>query len=320
MLLSSSRRARPAFTLLELMVVIAIVVLLAGLLLSAVTKVLIYTDEVRTVSEIGQLSQALEAFRLEFGLYPPSRITLSERGTRDSNGNALMDPYSIQYLNRMFPGIDLDLFIMGQGFHDWNGNGQVDPPYTLEGHEALVLFLGGPPYRSLDYTPGGWHTDKTLPTTPPTPLATTRLGPFYEFNVGKLRPLWNPSKHLYSGYADPYGTPYAYFLARDTSFNNYENDCPSLVGLNFMPYSTTPPGLAIKKYFRPDKFQLISAGRDRLFGIGGHYDPSNPQLSQWNPSAAAMADVGRPGNPTNPDRVQDDYDNITNFTEGKLVP
>ncbi|MCS6977775.1 MAG: prepilin-type N-terminal cleavage/methylation domain-containing protein, partial [Gemmatales bacterium] len=72
MLLSSSRRARPAFTLLELMVVIAIVVLLAGMLLSAVTKVLIYADEVRTVSEIGQLSQALEAFRLEFGLYPPS--------------------------------------------------------------------------------------------------------------------------------------------------------------------------------------------------------------------------------------------------------
>jgi prepilin-type N-terminal cleavage/methylation domain-containing protein len=313
MLLSSSRRPRPAFTLLELMVVILIVVLLAGLLLSAVTKVLIYTDEVRTVSEIGQLSQALEAFRLEFGLYPPSSIILIENGAYDRAIPA--QAYSASYLERMFPGIDLT------AGHDWNGNGISDPPYALEGHEALVLFLGGPPYASLNRAPGGWHTDKTAPTRPPTPTAT-RLGPFYEFNVGKLV-AWNPAKHLWGGYADPYGTPYAYFLARDTSFNNYTNDCSSLVGSHFVPYFTSASGTApnlIIKYHRPDKFQLISAGRDRLFGIGGHYDPSNPQNSQWNPAAGSLADRGRPGNPSSPDRVQDDYDNITNFTEGKMVP
>lgn len=314
MLLSSSRRPRPAFTLLELMVVILIVVLLAGLLLSAVTKVLIYTDEVRTVSEIGQLSQALEAFRLEFGLYPPSAIILIENGAYDRSRQD--HAYSASYLERMFPGIDLT------AGHDWNGNGQVDPlPYQLEGHEALVLFLGGPPYANLNRAPGGWHTDKTNPTRPPTPTAS-RIGPFYEFNVGKLV-TWNAAKHLWGGYADPYGTPYAYFLARDTSFNNYYNDCSSLVGNHFVPYFTsatgTGPSLVIK-YHRPDKFQLISAGRDRLFGIGGHYDPSNPQMSQWNPAALPFADVGRPGNSSSPDRVQDDYDNITNFTEGKLVP
>ncbi len=316
MRLSSSRRPRPAFTLLELMVVILIVVLLAGMLLSAVTKVLIYTDEVRTVSEIGQLSQALEAFRLEFGLYPPSAIILIENGAYDRSDAA--QAYSASYLERMFPGIDLT------SGHDWNGNGQLDGPYLLEGHEALVLFLGGPPYAGLNRVPGGWHTDKTNPTRAPTGNAT-RLGPFYEFNVGKLVG-WNPAKHLWGGYADPYGTPYAYFLARDTSFNNYSNDCPSLVGNHFVPYFTTATGTGpnlVIKYHRADKFQLISAGRDRLFGIGGQYDPSNPQNSQWQlnvPAVLPFADVGRPGNPSSPDRVQDDYDNITNFTEGKMVP
>jgi general secretion pathway protein G len=323
MVRSSPLRARDAFTLLELLVAIAIVVLLAGLLLSAVNKVLVYAEEVRTVYEVGKLSEALELFRSEFGLYPPSRIQLFERGTPP-------DPYSAQYLTRMFSGIDLDLYVTSGGslFHDWNGNGVADPqPYALEGQECLVLFLGGPPYQALGGAPSGWHTDKTFPTRPPTPTAT-RLGPFFEMNLARLGNMadqndFDPVRHIWRGYKDPYGTPYAYFLARDTSFNNYVNDCPSLCGIAFQPYWMSPPTPtpnAPVKYHRPDKFQLISAGRDRRFGTGGHYDPARPQLSHWNPAASAVADLGRPNNPGLPDRVQDDYDNITNFSEGKLVP
>jgi|GEM_PF-6421728 len=329
--------------MIELMIVIVILVMLSALLLSGINKVLVYVDEVRTTSEVSKLSEACETFRLDFGLYPPSRITFSERDS------SLMDAYSIQYLNRLFPGIDLDLFITSGGtqWHDWNGNGAADAnPYTLAGNECLVHFLGGPTYSSIGSTiPLGWHTDKTNPTRPPSATAS-RLGPFYEFNAARLSVTpdlpgltgWDATRNVWRGYNDPYGTPYAYFLASDLSMNNYRgfltrfgevNDCAPLCGGNFMPYFASPPGPIVPsmgtpqpnliKFHRSDKFQIISAGRDRRFGQGGHYNQADPQASLWNPLSGIAPDQGRAGNPALADRVSDDYDNVTNFSEGKLV-
>lgn len=322
------RLPRKGFTLLEVLVVISIIALLAGLITAAANRALVRMDEVRVRYEISQLETALAQFKLTFGRYPPSRIVLSESGNYDPDNphqyseqflQALQ--YSKQYLQDLFPGIDLK----GKGYigkdgrehdgHDWDGDGETAPPdvfYDLQGQECLVFFLGGIPFTGIG--PSGFSTDKTKPTLRPTVKtrptlrptdSKSRLGPFFEFDTSRLKLVRRPndpvSQRFYV-YLDRYGSPYAYFLARDAATNNYLNDCPDLVGPHFQPYVTAisvfPPNAVVIKYHRPKSFQIVSAGKDKIFGSGGLYVPNddNPQLSV------------------------DDYDNITNFSEGLLVP
>jgi len=313
------RLPRKGFTLLEVLVVISIIALLAGLITAAANRALVRMDEVRVRSEISQLETALEQFKLTFGRYPPSRIVLSESGNYDPDNphqyskeflQALQ--YSKQYLQALFPGIDLkdkDGRGKDRPGHDWDGDGALAPPnifYDLQGQECLVFFLGGIPFTGIG--PSGFSTDKTRPTLGPTD-SKSRLGPFFEFDTSRLKLVRDvvppirlpndPVSQRFYVYLDRYGSPYAYFLARDAATDNYLNDCPDLVGPQFRPYVTAisvdPP---VVKYHRPNSFQIVSAGKDKIFGSGGLYVPNddNPQLSVY------------------------DYDNITNFSEGLLVP
>jgi len=302
------RLPRKGFTLLEVLVVISIIALLAGLITAAANRALVRMDEVRVRSEISQLETALEQFKLTFGRYPPSRIVLSESGNYDRTNP--LHQYSEQYLQALFPGINLQ----GEDnyWHDWDGDGVKAPPnifYDLQGQECLVFFLGGIPFTGIG--PSGFSTDKTRPTLGPTD-SKSRLGPFFEFDTSRLKLVRDvvppirlpndPVSQRFYVYLDRYGSPYAYFLARDAATNNYLNDCPNLVGPQFQPYVTAisvdPPNAGVIKYHRPNSFQIVSAGKDKIFGSGGLYVPNddNPQLSV------------------------DDYDNITNFSEGLLVP
>jgi prepilin-type N-terminal cleavage/methylation domain-containing protein len=74
----SSVRARfqdEAFTLLELMVVIAIVVVLAGLLFPAVHSVLDRAKKVQAKNDLTQIVTAVNAFYTEYGRYPTDQTT-----------------------------------------------------------------------------------------------------------------------------------------------------------------------------------------------------------------------------------------------------
>ena len=323
--------SRPGFTVIELMVVILILVVLASLVLSTLGKVNVFVDEVRTTSEIQQLAQACEQFKLRFGRYPPSRIMLVENPNNAPVNNPLYQ-YSRSYLTSLFSGMNPDLFadVNGGGintpgleWHDWNGNGTVDGPFVLEGHQCLVYFLGGP--RLV-----GWSTNRQNPTLPVTPGAT-RDGPYYEFDAGRV-PM--NGQGMPQGFLDHYGTPYAYFLARDASTNNYFNDCPQLINqmanqaqggvgnIPYQPYFQSISGAApnfVIRYHRPDKFQIVSAGRDRVFGLGGHYLPSQPQNSPFASGPPLGLSPTDPRYDLNGDSIVDDWDNITNFTGGRLV-
>ena len=63
------------------------------------------------------------------------------------------------------------------------------------------------------------------------------------------------------------------------------------------------------RYFRPDKFQIVSAGKDLTFGGGGQFNELDAQLSQFRQQdTPALAPL-----------LQFDADNLTNFAEGRLV-
>jgi type II secretory pathway pseudopilin PulG len=72
---ASSFGAMGAFTLIELIVVIAIIIVLAGLILSTVGYVQKKGARARAETEIAALSAALESYKADNGIYPQSADT-----------------------------------------------------------------------------------------------------------------------------------------------------------------------------------------------------------------------------------------------------
>jgi prepilin-type N-terminal cleavage/methylation domain-containing protein len=85
-----------AFTLLELMVVIAIVVVLAGLLFPAVQSVLDRAKKVQAKNDLTQIVTAVNAFYTEYGKYPlPSGASgdgYASGAITGTSSKAILDP------------------------------------------------------------------------------------------------------------------------------------------------------------------------------------------------------------------------------------
>jgi type II secretion system protein G len=116
-----ARHSRPrragAFTLIELMVVVAIIAILAGLTLGGMGYVNRKSAASRAQTEVAALSAAIESYKLEFGTYPSNATTLyadltgsgtlntnkvffePPPGMVSTNGSArtLVDPYGVAY-------------------------------------------------------------------------------------------------------------------------------------------------------------------------------------------------------------------------------
>ncbi len=80
----SSFRQKSAFTMVELVVVIAIISMLAGLLLPALNRARQMAMVAKCVTTIGALQTALAMYSLDYGLYPPS----TDAENTQNNGNS----------------------------------------------------------------------------------------------------------------------------------------------------------------------------------------------------------------------------------------
>jgi prepilin-type N-terminal cleavage/methylation domain-containing protein len=83
------RTARQGFTLVELLVVIVIIGILAALITVAVTAALGAAKRTRILTEIDQLSTALEEYKIAHGSYPPNTSALLKVHVRDKFPRAL---------------------------------------------------------------------------------------------------------------------------------------------------------------------------------------------------------------------------------------
>jgi prepilin-type N-terminal cleavage/methylation domain-containing protein len=220
----------------------------------------------------------------------------------------------------------------------------------LSGDECLVFFLGGMPQKlaSGDMTVTGFSRDPVNPFTLATNATGTasRTTPLFEFAPQRLVDVDGDG---YPSYIDPLSAnnihddqrPYAYFSAYGN--NGYDpNDCnyaelddagnavTRSFYVNFVvsgvagsrvtasagpnPYTIGDADPATPttnmNWVNPQTFQIISAGRDGLWGPGGPYDAS---------SSSNKLPTGFANDPSNAATARKfERDNITNFSGGRL--
>src|SRR5437016_3649423 len=93
----SSLRAEGAVTIIELLVVIIIIFILAGLVLSISSYVQNKGTRARAETEIAAMSAALESYKADNGIYP--RDNTSNQYTDNANAKADLDPTQTKYTN-----------------------------------------------------------------------------------------------------------------------------------------------------------------------------------------------------------------------------
>lgn len=164
------RPHRAAFTLVEILIVMVILATLTALLLPVVSRAIQTAKHARVMSEFDVLAVKLEAFKVKYGDYPPSRIILPEDGAWNFADTTMvpavtggqditygqLSQRTVSYLRRFWPQLPIStsttpLFTGSGTWYDFNGNGVFDKPATpgrgviLEGQEALCFWLGGIP-------------------------------------------------------------------------------------------------------------------------------------------------------------------------------
>lgn len=339
---SKRRQPRGAFTLVELLVVISIILVLMSLLVAGVMKAGALGKRTSNTNDIQQLNAAVVNVMQQYNLtYIPSRIFIDEDLTQYANPTsnyaksvpAQLRIDSQTFLARMFPKLNFTGTNPSAPTKiDWNGDGTAgDQEVILEGDQCLVFFVGGIP-TSTGGVPGvtGFSTNPTDPAWHVANPGAAVRGPFYEFRGDRLYEPRGQGTQFWS-YKDAYGVmPYIYFSnygKRNQYWYGYANyggnsDVNSLPSITIFPYAeafqSSSPSYPLLRFQKPDGFQIISAGADKQLGPGSYLDPSSNVLLwnanngfYWQPaSASATAPPGVP------DAGNDDQTNFTGLLLG----
>jgi prepilin-type N-terminal cleavage/methylation domain-containing protein len=306
---ASTRKAvRAGFTLVEIVVVLAILLILVGLTTAAVLKFLRTGKVTKNRVTISQLEAGLANAKTYFKLREefPSRLVLCQtygEYVSPQNVNKLHYAFSLAFLQRMFPRLWRTPAAQAIP-QNWDNNGMQGGPIVLDGDQCLVFFLGGIP-SAPGQTPAclGFSSIGTNPADTSSP---TRIGPFYDFPSDKLvRIHQNLFGSLFFSYLDVYGTsdgngkrlsgqPYLYFSSYGQRngyakfLNVYSTPSPDCYYIDSVKYpdGVWPYQESLGNYLNPSTFQIISAGEDGDFAVGTDLATKNPYF--WDRGAADL--------------------------------
>jgi prepilin-type N-terminal cleavage/methylation domain-containing protein len=181
--------SRRGFTLTELLIVIAIIAVLAGLIAAAAVNALKKGRETRTLLEIKNLSTAVENFKNETGVYPPNGMNPNPQNPPPANSPAKLVQSDFQ---RMFakafqgnaePPV-LALALCGQ---NTSGGANQNLDKGMAAAEAVYFWLGG--FSSDKKFPISGPGGPSFPVDGPdggVEILESRTGG-YEFDRGRLR-------------------------------------------------------------------------------------------------------------------------------------
>jgi prepilin-type N-terminal cleavage/methylation domain-containing protein len=281
----TNRTARPrsAFTLLELVIVIAIIGMLSSLLFFGIGGALRGVAVTEVKAEFTQLETAMTTFESDYGVIPPSRIVLTE-----NPGATAWDPVSKSVLRKMF-GSNVDFTTLV----DFNGDNDKTDVLTLTSSECLLFFLGG--------MRDGSSFPLTLETAAITGFSANREKPFARGGDNRTGPQFTFDSGRFID-LDGDGMPEYRDLATDgdvatvfASSNNgqgYNTANGSVIHFQQSDGSTA---------WNENSFQLISPGEDGKFG----FDVApNPFVAQtWSPGSTVTGEQA---------------DNISNFAPNTM--
>lgn len=300
---------RTAFTMVELLVVMAIIAVLAALIFAGVQAVRGREQGSTTATEIQEMGIALEKFKTKYGVYPPSKITLTAT-------EAALDSNTKKILFRLWPNLDYASVAATLGFTP------TSSAIPLKGDQCLVLFLGGRQMATVD---GGGYC-KGFSTRPSNPFEEPPLKPdgtfdndvdhdppFYNFKTNRLTTAYG---NKFLSYRDPFSVAstqplasYAYF---SSTLGYNDSDCKPTVTVAgppeqyadegtkdagdpnwvdpiskkadpLLPQCARPYQDAAGKYVNPTTYQIIAPGRNRLWGKARIYSAgSTSVLDYWN--------------------------------------
>lgn len=150
------RRSAAGFTLVELLMVIAIIAMLMGLLSVAVWRALDAARKAEMLTEIEQLSSAMNAYKEASVQYPPSmsELVINDRKmhfmrhvqvafTNANYGTTVTDFNGLN--SKMQAANGFGTGSQAYTFRNAGGSSQVLDLNTLDQAEALVFWLGGMP-------------------------------------------------------------------------------------------------------------------------------------------------------------------------------
>ncbi len=210
---SQTTRTADGFTLVELLTVIVIIGILAGIAIPAITGALRTAKEAAIRTEIDVMSQAMEAYKLEHGDYPPDF----------SDWDAVET-----HFRKAFPSIDNnELRILAQFTHynssmeRCDSGGTADPrtsaafdhyPHAIDRAEALVLCLGGfSKDKKLPFTGQGGPLVKISSAPAAEPDGTNDDFTFFQFNSERETGFFDfDPPQLSVSLLGPAGAPFAY--------------------------------------------------------------------------------------------------------------
>jgi len=273
-----SNRFLTGFTLVELLMVLGIIALLVGLLVPTLSWVRNTAREAKQKAQLTTIGLALEAFKNDYGDYPPSY-------GYDYTTPTPLDYCGTQKLAEALLGRDLLGF---NKYSNWSATDITFYPTTQPELDASLDNRRGP-YLELATTSTFtlfdlFVADGTLPNVDP--LESNR---FVICDVFGVKPVVIGTKTVKAG------TPILYYRANTSSKSLVETgplkgdgiydyrDNTFLIGLgkigdvmtthplwesveDFYEYIRDPKVEAIPWPYRPDSYILISAGADGLYG------------------------------------------------------
>lgn len=249
---------RSAFTLVELLVVIVIIGILMALLIPVLGGVFSTSIDARMALEVNNLTQAVEAYRMEMNEYPPDFAGV----------DIAQDMQQMQ--------LHLARKVRSRKPQDQNAFGNAEQVWAgLDPAEALVFWLSGissdPSFPLLRR--GKWPTDVQVDTSNPLNLIGRIKGdkPFFEFDQARLLDKDG------DGWPEYYPTnseaPYVYI--RSTSYGQQQasgqyssNQIPMMNGAFSMRAYAAELDLTsglVARFAEQDKYQIICAGQDGMF-------------------------------------------------------